>query len=97
MKLEQQKQDYDLSKNSIEIVDKKKKEIKYIGSQRPIPGLTLFSYNTSTGEIKKAPMKSTAILVRNGVSFKKEVLIEKDCIYLQALNRKNLIKKIQKL
>ena len=97
MKLEQQKQDYDLSKNNVEIVDKKKNEIRYIGSQRPIPGLTLFSYNVSTGEIKKAPMKTTAILVGDGVSFKKEVLIEKDCIYLQSLNRKNFIKKISKL
>lgn len=94
MKLDQQEQG--LTKNKIEVVEKKKNEIRYIGSKRFIKGLTLFSYNRVTGEIKKAPMKSTAVLTESGLVLKNEVITEKDCFYDQALNEKNFIKHLKK-
>ena len=94
MKLDKQEQG--LTKNRIEVVEKKKNEIRYIGSKRLIKGLTLFSYNRVTGEIKKAPMKSTAVLTESGLVLKNEVITEKDCFYDQALNEKNFIKHLKK-
>lgn len=76
---------------------KKKQEFKYIGSQRRIKGLTLFSYNTVTKELKPASIKSDVSIGLDGsVVYSNKAQIEKDCVYFQALNIKNARKKIQK-
>lgn len=88
-------------KETIEIVDQKqvKKEIKLIGSQRRIPGLTLWQYNENSKELTKAEYKkvdhklnfdNTALEKRYAVS------IQENCIYFQALNRKNAIKVLKR-
>ncbi len=91
----------DMSKSQIEIVDKMKKELKFIGSLRYKPGLTLFSFNTKTGEIKKAGIKTEVAVMKTKSGqltekVKRTVHIEQDCIYIQCLNEKNLIKKLIK-
>lgn len=91
----------DLSKPQIEIVDKMRYESKFIGSVRHKPGLTLFSFNIKTGEIKKAGITVEVAAFKNKAgriqeSIKRTVKIEQDCIYLQCLNKKNLIKKLIK-
>ncbi len=91
----------DMSKSQIEIVDKMKKELKFIGMLRYKPGLTLFSFNTKTGEIKKAGMniRVAAFKSKSGKikdSVKRTVCIEQDCFYAQCLNEKNFIKKLIK-
>ena len=89
---EQQKDSDDVR---IEQVVKKKNEFHLIGSQRKIKGHTLFAFNTVTKEIKVAPMERKMFLGFNGnVTYKNEITVEKDCIYLQALNEKNARKRL---
>lgn len=87
---------YSLPKQQIEQVEKQKHEFKLIGKQRAVPGHTMFSFNIKTGEIKIAPMKyEAAIDMRTRQPIRKRsIVIEKDCIYRQALNKKNLIKRL---
>lgn len=82
------------SKNKTEIVDKQKHEFKFVGSVRKRPGMTTFSLNIKTGEIKEAPLKRTKDIhyttkkpVKND-----QIIVEPDCIYRQALNKKNFVK-----
>ncbi len=78
----------------IEIVSQKeiKKEIKLIGSQRKISGLTLWQFNTKTKELTKAKFKESSYIIGGGVKLR--VIIEDDCIYFQSLNRKNALRKL---
>jgi len=76
------------------------KETKLIGKIRPKKGHTLFEVNEYTGEIKKAVFESQTISFEQAKSKfltpKKKVLVNKNCIYISALNVKNLIKKLKK-
>ena len=92
---EQQKDSDDLR---TEQVIKKKNEFHLIGSQRKIKGHTLFAFNTVTKEIKVAPMERKMFFGFNGnVTYKNEITVEKDCIYLQALNEKNVRKRLLRM
>lgn len=69
-----------------------KREIKFLGKMRS--SHTLFSYNLVTKEIKVAELEKP-----NTINFKDmekigttRIIIEKDCVYRQALNKKNFIK-----
>ena len=90
MKLDQDKNE------KIEIVIQKevKKELKLIGSQRKISGLTLWQFNENTKELTKARFKESSYVIGGGI--KLSVITEENCIYFQALNRKNALKKINK-
>lgn len=89
---ELRKDDEDLR---IEQVIKKKNEYHLIGQARKVKGHTLFAFNTATKEIKVAPMVRKVFFGFNGnMIYKTEVAVEKDCIYLQALNEKNAKKKL---
>lgn len=59
-------------------------DMKLVGQQKERKGLTLFMYNKTTGEICQAPVINHS------------VIMEKDCIYRQALNEENFIKKLKK-
>ena len=85
-----------LSKEQIEQLQKQKREEKFLGKLRVVPGLTLFSFNYKTVEIKKAEMnKEVAIDFKtHEPKYTKKIVIEPHCIYRQALNRKNFIKKL---
>ena len=85
-----------MPRDQIEQLQKQKKELKFIGRQRVVPGHTMFSYNIDTGEIKVAPMKyevSIDMWTRQPIRTKK-IVIERSCIYRQALNKKNFIKRL---
>ena len=58
--------------------------LKHVGQQKKRPGHTLFKYNIETGEIRQTP-------VINGT-----VITEPNCIYRQALNQKNFVKKLRR-
>lgn len=84
----------DNQKPLMELSEQKKQEFHYIGKAKKRNGHTLFSYNVVTGEIKRADIQEC-----HDVDFKTRqpvrntrVVIEKDCIYRQALNKKNFIK-----
>lgn len=85
-----------IEKNNIEVVQQQEKKTKLIGKSRRIPGHTLFSYNKITGEVKEAKYINEAIMEGNRLVEKRKLLMEKDCIYGQALNKKNYIKKLSK-
>lgn len=83
--------------------EQQKKEVKMIGQQRKIPGLTLFEFNKKTGAIKPATYKKQSIEInslvpkKNAVAFHHKVEINEECFYIQALNSKSAIKKLKKI
>ena len=83
-----------MSKDEIEILDKKQHEYKLIGQQRKRAGHTMFSFNIRTGEIKTAPVKhcKDVDFATANPATRDSLVIEKDCVYRQALNKKNFIK-----
>ena len=76
------------------MLQKQKHEQVFIGSKRKVPGHTMFSFNTVTKEIKVAPVKQEVIFdyLTRAPKYNTSILVEKDCIYYQALNKKNFIK-----
>ena len=86
-----------LSKNDIEVVQKKQHEYHLVGRTRKVPGHKMFSYNRVTGEVKEAEMNNYAVMTFDRTaSLKSEIKIEKDCFYDQALNQKNFIKRLKR-
>ena len=85
-------------KDEMELLQKQQHEYKYVGSQRKVPGHTMFSFNVKTGEIKVAPSeKCKDVDFKSKEPIRKERLtIEPDCIYRQALNKKNFIKRLKR-
>lgn len=94
----EQPQKDQMSKDEIEILQQKQHEFKLIGRQRKIPGHTLFSFNLKTKEIKVAPVefsKDVDFRTREAIN-KPKVVVEPNCIYRQALNKKNFIKRLKR-
>lgn len=101
--------DLDILKDDhkVEIVEEEqqKKEAKLIGRQRRVPGLILWEYNNLTQEVCKAefvkqdiaiasiPLKNAAI----DATISNRVNIKEQCVYVQALNYKNAVKRLAKL
>ena len=81
-----------------EMVDEQRKEFKLIGSQKRIPGLILFEYDLTTGEIRQASMKKVIQLNMDGTTGAKSRVDSKDlCLYVQALNEENARRKVAQL
>lgn len=89
----------DQSKIKDEVVEVRKqeqqKEDKYLGTMRFRRGHTLFSFNKNTGEIKEAIFATQEYVVGQPKP-NRRVNVEKDCMYIGALNKKNLYKKLAK-
>ena len=76
-------------------------------TERRIAGLTVYEQNTVTGEIKVAelqpivvPAKTIMVFsskIKIGGCISYDVVMKEDCRYVQALNKKNAIKKFNKL
>lgn len=101
--LEQPIQDKQLETIELVAEQEKKKQLTLIGSQRQIPGLTLWEYNHVTHILDKAQFKKeerfelTSLDPEkvNKLIHRKKVDIKENCVYTQALNRKNAIKKFK--
>lgn len=79
----------------METVVEAEKHLKLLGSMRRVPGHTVFSFNSQTFEIKPAPVVKEAGLGLDGKPiFKTKITIEANCIYDQALNKKNFLKRL---
>lgn len=85
-------------------IDKQQEERKapaeyhYVGSEKKVKGHELFSYNTKTGEIKRADIKrEVQIGIDNKLIYSTKVTTEPDCIYVQALNIANARKRIARM
>lgn len=86
-----------LSGEQIEYLQKKQHEYKHVGKMKKIPGHTLFSFNRITKEIKPALFEHEVALGLNGNAITKtRCVIERDCFYEQALNKKNFIKRLKR-
>ena len=73
-------------------------EFHLVASVKRVKGHILFSYNTKTGEWKQAPIKREVTLDMEGNPiFNTSVAIEKDCVYIQALNLANAKKRLSRL
>ena len=98
MKLTPHINEGDMDQLRTEQVQKKKNEFHLIGQERRIKGHTLFCFNEVTKKIKVAPMNQECMLGMDGsVIYKNKVTVEKDCVYVQALNEKNARKKLIKM
>ena len=88
----------DMDQLRTEQVQKKKNEFHLIAQERRIKGHTLFCFNEVTRKIKVAPMNQDIMLGLDGsVMYRNKVAVEKDCVYVQALNEKNARKKLIKM
>lgn len=81
-----------------EVTQRKQREYHLVGSERKIDGHILFSYNTETGEVKQAQ-----ITLCHDIDFmtlrplhSPKVVVEPNCVYRQALNKKNFIKRLKR-
>jgi|LSQA01.1.fsa_nt_gi hypothetical protein len=72
-------------------------ENKYVGSMQRVAGHTLWQYNYRTGELKAAQVEKHGYFDTAGILPKFRVQVERNCCYVQALNRKNAIKKLHKM
>lgn len=83
---------------ALELVAEQRKEFRLIGSQRRIPGLILFEYDLTTGDLQRASMKKEVQLNIDGTIGKKSHVDSKDlCLYIQALNEENAMRKVRQL
>lgn len=77
------------------------KQLLYIGSLTPKKGHTLFEVNTKTGTIELAEFNYGSTIqfkhAKAGLKKSNKSVIKKpDCIYVSALNKNNVLKKITK-
>lgn len=83
---------------AMELVDQQRQEYRLIGSQRRIPGLILWEYDLTTGELMKASMKKELQLGMDGTVGAKSRVDSKDlCLYIQALNEQNAMRKVKQM
>ena len=79
-----------------ELVAEQRKEYRFIGSQRRIPGLILFQYDLTTGELRQAPMKKEIELTTDGrLNKNNKVEASALCLYVQAMNKENAMRKVR--
>lgn len=81
-----------------EIVAEQRKEISRVGSVRRLPGLKLYEYDLTTGEIREADVQTDATLKLDGPVGRTGKVDAKDlCLYVQALNRENAARKFREM
>ena len=81
-----------------ELVDEQRKEYKLLGSERRIPGLILFEYDLTTGELQRASLKKEVELNMDGTVGSKSRVDARDmCLYIQAINEQNAMRKVKQL
>lgn len=95
----------------IEIVkqDIHKKELKFLGSTRKIPGLILWEFNKTDKTITQATFKKVDYVLDNlkrnpdgtlalagPIKIRSKVETKENCIYVQALNKQNAMKVLKR-
>lgn len=81
-----------------ELIDQQRKEYRYIGSERRIPGLILWEYDLTTGELRRAPMKKEIELTVDGrLNKNNKVEAGSLCLYIQAINQEVAMRKVRRL
>ena len=81
-----------------ELVERQAKEYRLIGSEKRIPGLILFEYDMTTGELRRADVDTSCILQMNGGLIAQRKVNKRElCLYIQALNEKNAMRKVREM
>jgi phage-related tail protein len=97
---ELEKHNRDVEKQSIKLQQEKNKEIEFTfdSSIKPLKGHRLFEINISTLDVKEASYTKQSYITWHQAlqemtsgSIKKEVVIEKGCVYISALNEKSAL------
>lgn len=95
--------DFKRQRTEIQAKKKQRQEFKLLGTIRHGSGHILFSINTKTGEIKPVEYMQDdtiswekAVNAYHGQGLSRKVQVEKDCVYIEALNQQNAIKKYRK-
>lgn len=74
-----------------------KKEKKYLGSVKFHKGLIVFEVNVQTLEILPAQVNEVPVVGKNGAISNRHIVITKPgCVYVQAINKANALRKAQK-
>jgi hypothetical protein len=90
--------DFQESKVEITAEKEQRKEIKLIGQQRRIPGLTLWEFNLKRLSLAKAQFKKEDVEIKSlaltpeALTKRSKVIVNEHCIYFQALNHTNAVK-----
>ena len=85
-----------------EIVSKKeqRKEDKKLATIKPQRGHTLFEWNSKEGTIEKATFEKMDVSWLDAKNLNKpknrKIIVKPNCVYIPALNKKNVIKKIKR-
>jgi len=95
----------DFTHNNIEIREEQqqKKEIKLLGRQRKVPGLILWEYNERTKLLIEAKYKKEDLVISSlslspeDITKSNKVVVNENCVYIQALNFRNAKKKLKKM
>lgn len=90
----------DVEPTHTEQLERPKPEQRYLGSSTLLPGMRLFEFNYKTGECRKIDTTTTLELdVTTGKPTTRravKVQYNPDCVYLQALNPRNAMRKLVK-
>jgi len=89
-----------ISDDKAEIVRQVATSLSFMGSLKLQRGHTCFEINLKTMAIQEAAFESMVLLDKTkigGVRPTKKIVINKDCYYITALNKKNAAKKFVKI
>lgn len=81
----------------LSVQQKQQVEREFIGSIKPKNGHIVFEINVLTLEIVPAKFDELAILKFTSEKLKRTITINKDCVYISALNKENALKKFRKV
>lgn len=78
-----------------EIKKQAPKEQRFLGSERRNKGHILFEFNLKTGDLNPAQIsKEVSVDLEGNPCYKTKVFKHSDCVYVQALNEKNALKRL---
>ena len=89
----------DAERTRTEQLERQKQEQRYLGSATRLPGMRLYEFNYKTGECREIGTERRLEfdpVIGNNVTRSVKVLYDPDCVYLQALNERNAIRKLVK-
>lgn len=90
------------TKDTIVALKPQKQEHRFLGTMIRRPGLTLFEYDSKSKTVRAADVNTQQFYSYNAkrdkfsVSSKSRVQVRDGCMYVQALNLKNAIRKVRK-
>lgn len=89
----------DVERTRTEQLERQKQEQRYLGSTILRPGMRLYQFNYKTGECREIGTERRLEfdpVSGNKVTRSVKVQYDPDCVYLQALNERNAVRKLVK-